>query len=325
VSLTRTQTCCQGILGQTPLTALGHAWMGQLWVRWRSQPCLCWEWAATPTVLLGATQAAKYSWQATQHLLDAPPPVALLATDHLWTQAELLAGNTGQWADNWGEPPDLVTSQRDTAQQTKLAMQWVSGAAQQQAAAGNPAGARPATASDAAAVLQALESSTGTRPKGQSDTPPTRHQRRAGPVTAQTTYQGAAQVVAATNAAIQGSLSLAADQAGGQEPGQQLALAPVPAGFYSAAWTEGITVLKLFGGVCAGLEMALRNGCKVARYIYADTDSAARRVAAYRVQALDQRYTGQLAADACADSGALGRCGTRVRRPGLSPHQTSER
>jgi hypothetical protein len=74
----------------------------------------------------------------------------------------------------------------------------------------------------------------------------------------------------------------------------------VPAGFYSAAWTEGITVLELFGGLCAGLEMALRNGCKVARYIYADTDSAARRVAAHRVQALDQRYPGQLAADACA-------------------------
>jgi hypothetical protein len=174
--------------------------------------------ATAPPVLLGATQAAKYSWQATQHLLDAPPPVALLATDHLWTQAELLAGNTGQWADNWGEPPDLVTSQRVTAQQTKLAMlarQWVAGAARQQAAAGNPAGARPATASDAAAVLQALESSTSTRPKGQSDTPPTRHQRRAGPVTAQTTDQGAARVVAATNAVIQGSLSPAADQAVG--------------------------------------------------------------------------------------------------------------
>ncbi len=218
--------------------------------------------AAAPPVLLGATQAAKYSWQATQHLLDAPPPVALLATDHLWTQVELLAGNTGQWADNWGEPPDLVTSQRVTAQQTKLAMlarQWVAGAARQQAAAGNPAGARPATASDAAAVLQALEPSTSTRPKGQSDTPPTRHQRRAGPVTAQTTDQGAARVVAATNAASQGSLSPAADQAGGQEPGQQLALAPVPAGFYSGHHCAGV-VWRAVRRTGDGLAQRLQGG-----------------------------------------------------------------
>jgi hypothetical protein len=75
----------------------------------------------------------------------------------------------------------------------------------------------------------------------------------------------------------------------------------VSASFYTAAVTSGITVFKPFGGMCAGLEMALRNGFKVERYIYADTNSAARAVAAHCVRQLDLLYPGQLALNSCVD------------------------
>ena len=76
-----------------------------------------------------------------------------------------------------------------------------------------------------------------------------------------------------------------------------------PASFFQAAATSGITLFEPFGGLCAGLEMALRNGFKVQSYIYSDIDPAARQVAAFRVQALAQRYPGQLATLALQDIG----------------------
>ena len=74
-----------------------------------------------------------------------------------------------------------------------------------------------------------------------------------------------------------------------------------PASFFQAAATSGVTLFEPFGGLCAGLEMALRNGFKVQAYIYSDIDPAARQVAAFRVQALAQRYPGQLATLALQD------------------------
>jgi site-specific DNA-cytosine methylase len=68
----------------------------------------------------------------------------------------------------------------------------------------------------------------------------------------------------------------------------------MPAVFIATAQTEGITLYEPFGGMCAGLEMVLRNGFVVRRYIYSDTDAAARAVAQHRVAALSLRYPHQL-------------------------------
>jgi len=60
--------------------------------------------------------------------------------------------------------------------------------------------------------------------------------------------------------------------------------------FFSEALTGGVVVLELFGGLCAGLEMLLRNGIKVKKYMYCDKDSTARRVAAHRLHLLSSQY-----------------------------------
>lgn len=82
---------------------------------------------------------------------------------------------------------------------------------------------------------------------------------------------------------------------------KRLSTSPVPAEFYTAALVEGIVLYEPFGGLCAGLEMVLRCGLRVRRYLYSDTDPAARAVAKHRVQSLAQQYPGQLAADAFID------------------------
>lgn len=64
----------------------------------------------------------------------------------------------------------------------------------------------------------------------------------------------------------------------------------VPAEFFPRALGEGVVMMELCGGLCAGLEMALRNGVKVSRYIYADYDPVVRRVARHRVRRLSQQY-----------------------------------
>lgn len=57
---------------------------------------------------------------------------------------------------------------------------------------------------------------------------------------------------------------------------------------------EGIVVLDLFGGLGAGLEMALRNGFKVQHYIHIDIDPVARNVARSRAEQFLDRFPGQL-------------------------------
>jgi hypothetical protein len=54
--------------------------------------------------------------------------------------------------------------------------------------------------------------------------------------------------------------------------------------------SEGVTVLELFGGLCAGLEALLRNGVSVKRYIYCDTSAAARIVSCHRLKLFSQEY-----------------------------------
>jgi len=100
-----------------------------------------------------------------------------------------------------------------------------------------------------------------------------------------------------------------AERAGHQSEPPQLRGAPGPHGwldayrvdgqalgsqFLSRAASHGVVVYEPFGGLCAGLEMVLRNGIAVTRYIYQDTDPAARQVAAHRVRALMGRYPGLL-------------------------------
>jgi site-specific DNA-cytosine methylase len=60
--------------------------------------------------------------------------------------------------------------------------------------------------------------------------------------------------------------------------------------FFLAAEQEGVVVMELFGGMCAGLEMCLRNGLRVKRYLYCDSDSKVRMLAASRVERLSARY-----------------------------------
>lgn len=65
-----------------------------------------------------------------------------------------------------------------------------------------------------------------------------------------------------------------------------LGLDSVAASFFPAARARPIVLLEPFGGLCAGLEMALRNGNGIQQYFYLDTDPTARRVAVYRISQL---------------------------------------
>ena len=56
----------------------------------------------------------------------------------------------------------------------------------------------------------------------------------------------------------------------------------VSAEFFPAAAGSGIILYEPFGGICAGLEMCLRNGLKIVRYYYSDVDALAQRVALHR-------------------------------------------
>ncbi|KAJ9531042.1 hypothetical protein QJQ45_000957 [Haematococcus lacustris] len=64
--------------------------------------------------------------------------------------------------------------------------------------------------------------------------------------------------------------------------------------FFPAICHKGVVLLELFGGLCAGLDMCLRNGISVHQYIYCDTDPAAQRVAYHRLAHLSAQYPAQL-------------------------------
>ncbi|KAJ9527860.1 hypothetical protein QJQ45_005506 [Haematococcus lacustris] len=72
------------------------------------------------------------------------------------------------------------------------------------------------------------------------------------------------------------------------------------AGTFCPAATHGVVLLELFGGLCAGLEMCLRNGMAVKQYYYCDTDPAAQRVAHHRVVTLSAQYPRLLPSSAYA-------------------------
>jgi hypothetical protein len=72
---------------------------------------------------------------------------------------------------------------------------------------------------------------------------------------------------------------------------------PVPTAFYTTALTTGLVLLELCGGICAGLEMVLRNGVVVRDYLYADIDPAARIAAQHRMANLAAQYPDQFSPD----------------------------
>lgn len=60
---------------------------------------------------------------------------------------------------------------------------------------------------------------------------------------------------------------------------------------HALKWLQrGVTLFEPFGGMCAGLEMCLRNGIRVNTYHYADKSPQAQRVAMHRLNSLSGLY-----------------------------------
>eukprot|EP00775_Hariotina_reticulata_P001887 gene1887-biopygen3371 len=74
----------------------------------------------------------------------------------------------------------------------------------------------------------------------------------------------------------------------------QLNTAPCADTFFRAAHEQGLVLWEPCGGICAGLEMLLRNGFKVARYFHSDIDPLATRLAAHRILQLQELFPEQL-------------------------------
>jgi hypothetical protein len=74
--------------------------------------------------------------------------------------------------------------------------------------------------------------------------------------------------------------------------------------FFATAETEGITLLELFGGMCAGLHMCMVCGVRVNRYLYCDSDGKVRLLAQQRMEHLSARYPHLLPLGACRYSSA---------------------
>lgn len=62
---------------------------------------------------------------------------------------------------------------------------------------------------------------------------------------------------------------------------------PVPEFFYTP---QSVILVEPFGGLCAGLEAALRNGMPIHQYHYLDVDPAARKIAEHRIAHLRSMY-----------------------------------
>jgi len=75
--------------------------------------------------------------------------------------------------------------------------------------------------------------------------------------------------------------------------------------FFANALQQGITLFEPFGGMCAGLEMCLRNGIRVNRYLYVDKDRMVQSVASTRMQQLSHQYPSLFTPAAFRDAFAL--------------------
>ncbi|KAK3249710.1 hypothetical protein CYMTET_40875 [Cymbomonas tetramitiformis] len=68
--------------------------------------------------------------------------------------------------------------------------------------------------------------------------------------------------------------------------------------FFQKARQQGATCYEPCGGMCAGLEMLLRNGVKVNKYLYQDVSEHSKRVVSVRCAEMVRRYPAQLRAGA---------------------------
>jgi hypothetical protein len=72
--------------------------------------------------------------------------------------------------------------------------------------------------------------------------------------------------------------------------------------FFPTALQHGIVLYEPFGGICAGLEMALRNGITILQYYYSDINPMAQRAALHRIRVLQCMYPKQLPEEALVGS-----------------------
>ena len=78
---------------------------------------------------------------------------------------------------------------------------------------------------------------------------------------------------------------------------------PIPCGALLLTMSAtGITLFEPFGGIAAGLEMCLRNGIRIARYIYSDISASARAIAHHRLSTLTTEYPRLLPPEAWSDA-----------------------
>ena len=70
--------------------------------------------------------------------------------------------------------------------------------------------------------------------------------------------------------------------------------------FWHATRNDGIVLLETFAGIATGLEMCIRNGIKVQRYLYCDKDPVAKRVAQHRAWLLHEEFPTLLPTEALA-------------------------
>jgi site-specific DNA-cytosine methylase len=89
---------------------------------------------------------------------------------------------------------------------------------------------------------------------------------------------------------------------------------PLPAATVMSMASTGVTLFEPFGGLAAGLEMLLRNGIPVRRYLYSDVSPAAVSVARHRLQQLSERY-GQRLLPPTAYADTFGETQSREWRP----------
>ena len=74
---------------------------------------------------------------------------------------------------------------------------------------------------------------------------------------------------------------------------------PLPSKSVLQMQHEGVILFEPFGGLCAGLEMCLRNGIRIHRYYYSDKNPACQRVCRARLTKLRLQYPQLLSAWAC--------------------------
>ena len=76
---------------------------------------------------------------------------------------------------------------------------------------------------------------------------------------------------------------------GGKVACEELCMNSVASTFFTNA-PKGVVLYEPFGGLCAGLEMLLRCGISVARYLYSDIDPVAQALAKVRMETLHIQY-----------------------------------